>query len=86
MEEHLYEQMALLEARHFWFRGRCEALRGVTERCLGSPSAAGLRIADVGCGTGANLEWLASQIRPCLGNRRQRSGLPQRNGEHQNKA
>jgi len=49
MEPYLYDNMALTEERHWWFRGRRAIVLDVIER-LGIRDA---RILDVGAGTGA---------------------------------
>ena len=57
MMEHTYPILFELEGSHWWFRGRrrilTEFLRDITTRLGRRP-----RIADVGCGTGANLMML----------------------------
>jgi SAM-dependent methyltransferase len=61
MQQHTYAIMDRVEDSHWWFVGRRAILesflRGIVEK-LGKP-AGELRILDVGCGTGANLEMLS---------------------------
>jgi SAM-dependent methyltransferase len=61
MQQHTYAIMDRVEDSHWWFVGRRAILesflRGIAGK-LGKPSG-DLRILDVGCGTGANLEMLA---------------------------
>lgn len=68
MQQHTYAIMDRVEDSHWWFVGRRAILesfmRGLESRLQAtSPAEAGnpnaLRILDVGCGTGANLEMLA---------------------------
>jgi SAM-dependent methyltransferase len=52
MEDHYYQHMADIQARHWWYEGRRRILDTVIKR-LSLPATA--RIIEVGCGTGANL-------------------------------
>jgi len=56
MERSVYDEMAALDQRHWWYRGRREVLDALIQR-LGLPADA--RILEVGCGTGHNLEMLS---------------------------
>lgn len=60
MEQHTYGIMNNVEDKHWWFVGRRAILESFLERItqsLRTPNSV-LRILDVGCGTGANLEML----------------------------
>lgn len=62
MRRHTYEIMNRVEDKHWWFVGRRaileEFLRQIIRQIRNRQSA--IRILDVGCGTGANLEMLAN--------------------------
>lgn len=62
MQQHTYAIMDEVEGSHWWFVGRRAILdnflSGIVKK-LGSPNHE-LRILDVGCGTGANIEMLAA--------------------------
>ena len=57
MERVVYEQMAELDQRHWWYRARREVLAALIRR-LARPPRNG-RILEIGCGTGHNLAMLA---------------------------
>jgi len=57
MEEQVYRLFAEIQTTHWWFVARRLILEDVLRRCV--PPASTLRIADVGCGTGALLPMLA---------------------------
>ena len=61
MQQHTYAIMDRVEDKHWWFVGRRAILesfmRGIVAKIGARPSA--IRILDVGCGTGANLEMLS---------------------------
>lgn len=57
MERKVYEQMALLDSRHWWFTARRRILDGVIERVVKPPKDA--RILELGAGTGHNLAMLS---------------------------
>jgi SAM-dependent methyltransferase len=57
MERIVYDRMAELDSRHWWYRARREILARVIETRVKPP--AGARILEIGCGTGHNLEMLA---------------------------
>jgi SAM-dependent methyltransferase len=57
MERIVYDRMAELDGRHWWYRARRDILADLIERRLDLP--ADPRILEIGCGTGHNLEMLA---------------------------
>lgn len=57
MERKVYEQMAKLDAKHWWFTARRRILDGVIERIVQPPNDA--RILELGAGTGHNLGMLS---------------------------
>lgn len=62
MQQHTYEIMNRVEDSHWWFVGRRAILESFLEQIVSEirdPQSA-IRILDVGCGTGANLEMLAN--------------------------
>jgi len=56
MERIVYDRMAELDSRHWWYRARREILARVIEAKAKPP--AGARILEIGCGTGHNLDML----------------------------
>ncbi len=61
MEQHTYAIMNRVEDSHWWFVGRRAILEGFLRQIISQiriPKSE-IRILDVGCGTGANLEMLA---------------------------
>ena len=56
MERKVYDQMAQLDSRHWWFTARRRILDGVIERVIKPPNNA--RILELGAGTGHNLAML----------------------------
>jgi len=57
MERKVYEQMAKLDAHHWWFTARRRILDGVIERIVKPPKDA--HILELGAGTGHNLAMLS---------------------------
>ncbi|HEY0327130.1 MAG TPA: class I SAM-dependent methyltransferase [Allosphingosinicella sp.] len=56
MERIVYDRMAELDTRHWWYRARREVLAALISRKMKLPSDA--RILEIGCGTGHNLGML----------------------------
>jgi SAM-dependent methyltransferase len=56
LERIVYDRMAELDSRHWWYRARREILARVIEAHARPP--AGARILEIGCGTGHNLDML----------------------------
>ena len=57
MERVVYQQMAELDQRHWWYRARREVLAELIRRIVDPPKDAD--ILEIGCGTGHNLAMLA---------------------------
>ena len=57
MERMVYDQMAELDQRHWWYRARREVLAALIRRRVCPPK--GAAILEIGCGTGHNLAMLA---------------------------
>lgn len=57
MERKVYDQMAQLDSRHWWFTARRRILDGIIERVVKPPKDA--RILELGAGTGHNLAMLS---------------------------
>lgn len=57
MERVVYDRMAELDQRHWWYRARREVLAALIRRR--APPPRGARILEIGCGTGHNLEMLS---------------------------
>jgi 2-polyprenyl-3-methyl-5-hydroxy-6-metoxy-1,4-benzoquinol methylase len=58
MERIVYDRMAELDERHWWYRARRDILGDLIRREIRLP--AGARILEVGCGTGHNLPMLGA--------------------------
>ncbi len=58
MERIVYDRMAELDTRHWWYRARRDVLASLIARRIAPP--AGARILEVGCGTGHNLPMLGT--------------------------
>ena len=56
MERIVYDRMAELDSRHWWYRARREVLARLIETKVKPPPQA--RILEIGCGTGHNPEML----------------------------
>jgi 2-polyprenyl-3-methyl-5-hydroxy-6-metoxy-1,4-benzoquinol methylase len=56
MERIVYDRMAELDERHWWYRARRDILSDLIERRIALPADA--RILEIGCGTGHNLAML----------------------------
>jgi SAM-dependent methyltransferase len=56
MERIVYDRMAELDSRHWWYRARREILADLIDRRIALPSDP--RILEIGCGTGHNLVML----------------------------
>lgn len=56
MERIVYDRMAELDTRHWWYRARREVLAALIARAVKPPK--GARILEIGCGTGHNLGML----------------------------
>ena len=56
MERVVYQQMAELDDRHWWYRARRRILAELIRREAKLPTQA--RILEIGCGTGHNLSML----------------------------
>ena len=66
MQQHTYAIMDRVEEKHWWFVGRRAILESFVRQIIGRLKGTGqpgtqnaIRILDVGCGTGANLEMLS---------------------------
>jgi len=55
MDEALYDEIFLLESRHWWFRAKRRIVRALLRHHLPSRTEAPLRVCDVGCGCGMML-------------------------------
>ncbi|HEX8494144.1 MAG TPA: methyltransferase domain-containing protein [Pyrinomonadaceae bacterium] len=58
MQQHTYSIMYEVEGTHWWFAGRRRIITAFVEEICRKLGQDELRILDVGCGTGANLELL----------------------------
>jgi len=56
MERHVYDRMAEIDRDHWWFVGRRRIVTTLIEHFR--PKAGPMRILEVGCGTGSNIEML----------------------------
>src|SRR2546423_12038582 len=60
MQLHTYRITYEMEGKHWWFVGRRKIIESFVEQVCRDIGKRGARILDVGCGTGANLQMLAS--------------------------
>ena len=58
MERIVYEQMAELDQRHWWYRARREVIAALIRRAVRPPPDA--MVLEIGCGTGHNLQMLGA--------------------------
>jgi SAM-dependent methyltransferase len=58
MERVVYDRMAEIDTRHWWYRARRDILADLIRRKVSLPNYA--RILEIGCGTGHNLEMLGN--------------------------
>jgi len=58
MQQHTYSIMYEIEEHHWWFAGRRAIIESFIQGICSGKNENPLRILDVGCGTGANLELL----------------------------
>ena len=56
MERVVYQQMAELDQRHWWYRARREVIAALIRRLVDPPI--GANVLEIGCGTGHNLAML----------------------------
>src|SRR5688500_17148312 len=56
MERIVYDKMAELDERHWWYRARREVIPALIRRKARPPK--GARLLEIGCGTGHNLAML----------------------------
>lgn len=56
MERIVYDRMAELDERHWWYRARRDVLAALITRC--ARPAPGARLLEIGCGTGHNIAML----------------------------
>jgi SAM-dependent methyltransferase len=57
MDRVVYDSMAALDQRHWWYRARREVIAALIRRCAMPPE--GAEILEIGCGTGHNLAMLS---------------------------
>jgi SAM-dependent methyltransferase len=57
MERAVYDAMAALDQRHWWYKARREVIAALMRRKVRPPS--GARLLEIGCGTGHNLAMLS---------------------------
>jgi SAM-dependent methyltransferase len=60
VEQAVYDQLAESEERHWWWRARREIFEAVIHEYAPAAETNGLRLVEVGCGSGGNLPMLAN--------------------------
>jgi SAM-dependent methyltransferase len=58
MQDEIYREMYRVEDRHWWFAGKRRIIRALVSRYVPPREGRAMRIADLGCGCGRNLEEL----------------------------
>jgi SAM-dependent methyltransferase len=58
-----YDRMAAVEDQHWWYRGLRDLIARLLRQRMGMIPA-GARVLDAGCGTGANLQLLKTELSP----------------------
>jgi SAM-dependent methyltransferase len=61
MDTSLYDELARVEADHWWFQARRKIVWSLVRRFVGGGSNRRLRICELGCGTGGNLATVAQR-------------------------
>jgi SAM-dependent methyltransferase len=59
VQQSVYEKLAAVEDRHWWWRARREIISSAIARYAPAAPSGGLRLVEVGCGSGGNLAMLA---------------------------
>jgi SAM-dependent methyltransferase len=59
LEQAVHAKLAEVEDRHWWWRARREIIAAAVARYAPTPPPGGLRLAEVGCGSGGNLGMLS---------------------------
>jgi len=61
MDASLYDELARVEASHWWFQARRQIVWSLVRRFVGGGANRRLQICELGCGTGGNLVSVAEQ-------------------------